>query len=96
MLQKPLPLEEYFNFLLSNGLFNFKIAMIQKIGVLLDEDRVEEAISLQKKVEQKLALSDRIVNGDLLRFNTPENFTPVDRSQYNYSKYDNGMKEVVK
>jgi len=26
------------------------------------------------------------VNGDLLRFYTPKDYTPVDRSKYNYSK----------
>ena len=31
-------------------------------------------------------LSDKTVNGDLLRFYTPEGFTPVDRNQYDYSK----------
>ena len=36
-------------------------------------------------LEHKLALSDKVVNGDLLRFYTPEGFTPVDRSQYNYN-----------
>ncbi len=35
-------------------------------------------------LEQKLALSDKVVNGDLLRFYTPEDFTPVDRSKYDY------------
>ena len=39
----------------------------------------------QKIVEYKLKLSDKVVNGDLLRFYKPENFTPVDRSQYNYN-----------
>ena len=42
--------------------------------------------NIQKIVENKLALSDKVVNGDLLRFYTPENFTPVDRSQYNYNE----------
>ena len=41
----------------------------------------------QEIVEHKLALSDKVVNGDLLRFYTPENFTPIDRTKYNYNKY---------
>ena len=55
-------------------------------GLLLEEERLEEAKNYQKLVQYKLELSDRVVIGDLLRFYTPENFTPVDRSKYNYNK----------
>lgn len=37
-------------------------------------------------VEKRLATSDAVVNGDLLRFYLPENFTPIDRTKYDYSK----------
>jgi lipoteichoic acid synthase len=60
-----------------------------KTGELLAEDQLEEAKRLQESTEQKLAYSDRIVNGDLLRFYTPENFIPVDRSKYNYTLTEN-------
>lgn len=53
-------------------------------GLELTEDQYELAKRFQQSVEQKLSLSDRVVNGDLLRFYTPENFTPVDRTQYHY------------
>ncbi|WP_439644295.1 LTA synthase family protein [Halalkalibacter wakoensis] len=53
-------------------------------GMLLEEHQLEEALKLQEEVEQRLDLSDTIVNGDLLRFYTPKNFIPVDRSQYSY------------
>lgn len=56
-----------------------------KTGMKLDQAKNEEAKKDQKIVEYKLKLSDKVVNGDLLRFYKPENFTPVDRSQYNYS-----------
>ena len=46
---------------------------------------MEEAKEYQEIVEHKLQLSDKVVNGDLLRFYTPENFTPVDRSKFNYT-----------
>jgi len=46
---------------------------------------MEEATNLQQTAENKLALSDKVVNGDLLRFYTPGNFTPIDRTQYNYN-----------
>ncbi|WP_080846324.1 LTA synthase family protein [Cytobacillus gottheilii] len=50
-----------------------------------DEARLKEAEEMQAVVENKLALSDKVVNGDLLRFYEPEGFEPVDRSQYNYT-----------
>nr|WP_263327620.1 LTA synthase family protein [Neobacillus sp. Marseille-Q6967] len=54
-------------------------------GLELAEDQIAEAKEYQEMVEHKLALSDEVVNGDLLRFYSPENFTPVDRTQYNYN-----------
>jgi len=33
-----------------------------------------------------LQLSDQVVNGDLLRFYTPNGFTPVDPSDYYYQQ----------
>lgn len=56
-----------------------------KTGRPLEEDQLAEAEKYREVAEYKLMLSDRVVNGDLLRFYTPENFTPVDRSQYNYN-----------
>ena len=53
-------------------------------GLELEENQIEEAKKYQEIVEHKLALSDKVVNGDLLRFYTPENFTPVDRTKYDY------------
>jgi lipoteichoic acid synthase len=54
-------------------------------GLEIDETRAEEAKELQSIVENKLGLSDNVVNGDLLRFYTPDNFTPIDRTKYNYN-----------
>jgi lipoteichoic acid synthase len=54
-----------------------------KTGELLEE--TEEFAQLKQIVRQQLQLSDKVVNGDLLRFYTPENFTPVKRSEYNYT-----------
>ncbi|MGD6875053.1 LTA synthase family protein [Bacillus infantis] len=62
-------------------------------GVLLENDRLEEARRYKENAEQKLALSDRIVNGDLLRFYTPEEFTPVNRSDYIYFEPSRDDKE---
>ncbi|MEK4873105.1 LTA synthase family protein [Niallia sp. FSL W8-1348] len=58
-------------------------------GELLEADKIEEAIETQKKVANILSLSDQVVNGDLLRFYTPKNFTPIDPSQYIYKKFEN-------
>jgi lipoteichoic acid synthase len=55
-------------------------------GKILAKDRLEEAKKNQLSVEQKLSLSDKVVNGDLLRFYKPETFIPVDRSKYEYKK----------
>lgn len=57
-----------------------------KTGLPLDESQLEDAKELKKEVAHKLQLSDKVVNGDLLRFYTPKGFTPVDPSQFNYSK----------
>ena len=55
-------------------------------GLLLDDSQLESANAIKNEVDYKLKLSDKVVNGDLLRFYTPTGFTPVDPSQYNYSK----------
>jgi lipoteichoic acid synthase len=54
-------------------------------GLELEPKKTEDAIKYQESVEHKLALSDKVVNGDLLRFYTPDHFTPVDRSKYDYT-----------
>ena len=58
-------------------------------GLPLAEEQREEAKKYHEMVQYQLELSDRVVNGDLLRFYTPESFTPVDRSQYNYTNLEN-------
>ncbi|QCJ42205.1 LTA synthase family protein [Bacillus sp. S3] len=55
-------------------------------GLKLSEDKMEEAKNYKEIVQEKLSYSDKVVNGDLLRFYTPENFIPVDRSTYNYNQ----------
>ncbi|MCG3088516.1 LTA synthase family protein [Sporosarcina cyprini] len=55
-------------------------------GLPLDESKLEQAEAMKKEVAFKLGLSDKVVNGDLLRFYTPKGYTPVDRSQFNYTK----------
>ncbi|WP_153721103.1 LTA synthase family protein [Sporosarcina cascadiensis] len=57
-----------------------------KTGLLLADDQLESAKAVKKEVDYKLGLSDKVVNGDLLRFYTPKGFTPVDPAQYNYGK----------
>ncbi|MBT2694050.1 LTA synthase family protein [Bacillus sp. ISL-55] len=55
-------------------------------GEILAEDKLEEAKRLHEAAEQKLAYSDKVVNGDLLRFYAPKDFKEVDRSKYNYKR----------
>jgi lipoteichoic acid synthase len=55
-------------------------------GKELGPDKLAEAQKDQEIVQEKLSLSDKVVNGDLLRFYTPKDFVPVDRSKYNYAK----------
>ncbi|MCL6571768.1 MAG: LTA synthase family protein [Bacillus sp. (in: Bacteria)] len=55
-------------------------------GMILAKDKLEEAQKYQISVEHKLSLSDKVVDGDLLRFYKPDTFIPVDRSKYEYKK----------
>ncbi|ULT59112.1 LTA synthase family protein [Neobacillus drentensis] len=55
-------------------------------GQELAEDQLSEAGKDQKMVDEKLILSDKVVNGDLLRFYSPKGFIPVNRSNYHYKK----------
>ncbi|MEH6948827.1 LTA synthase family protein [Bacillus sp. JJ634] len=45
----------------------------------------EEMTKTKESVEMKLNLSDKVVNGDLLRFYEPEGFVPVDPNDYDYT-----------
>jgi lipoteichoic acid synthase len=47
-------------------------------------EETEKAEELKEMTQKKLHYSDRVVEGDLLRFYTPNGFVPVDRSEYNY------------
>ena len=55
-------------------------------GLLLDDSQLESANAIKNEVDTKLKFSDKVVNGDLLRFYTPTGFTTVNPSQYNYNK----------
>ncbi|MBM7654576.1 LTA synthase family protein [Neobacillus cucumis] len=55
-------------------------------GQELANESLAAAEKDQQIVNMKLTLSDKVVNGDLLRFYTPKGFVPVDQSKYNYNK----------
>lgn len=56
-------------------------------GLPLDDDnQLEKAIEYKKEVDKKLQLSDKVVNGDLLRFYTPAGFSKVNPSEFNYNQ----------
>ncbi|MEH7415312.1 LTA synthase family protein [Neobacillus drentensis] len=54
-------------------------------GLKLESNKLAEAKKYKDMVQEKLTFSDKVVNGDLLRFYTPKNFTPVDRTKYDYN-----------
>lgn len=47
-----------------------------------------------ESVEKRLGLSDKVINGDLLRYYTPANFTPVDKAAYDYRKQMERLEEI--
>lgn len=55
-------------------------------GLPIEEEQLEQAEKLQQQGNYKLQLSDQVVNGDLLRFYTPDGFTPIDPADYNYQE----------
>lgn len=70
-----------------------------KTGILITDASEEisaEVEALRTGVERQLNLSDSIINSDLLRFYTPENFTPVDSTIFNYKNQVEQLKEAVK
>ncbi len=66
-------------------------------GELLTNLTPVQTAELKKEkdyVDTQLALSDKVITGDLLRFYTPDGFKPVDKTQYNY-KYNKGIKQLA-
>ncbi|MDN7246329.1 LTA synthase family protein [Planococcus shenhongbingii] len=55
-----------------------------KTGMPIEENQLEQAQKLQQYGNYELQLSDRVVNGDLLRFYTPDGFKPINPADYNY------------
>lgn len=54
-----------------------------KTGEVLEPTK--ELTNIKSFVEMKLHLSDKVVNGDLLRFYKPDGFVPVDPNDYDYT-----------
>ncbi|USK62456.1 LTA synthase family protein (plasmid) [Peribacillus asahii] len=54
-----------------------------KTGEIIEEN--DEIVNTKKIVETRLNLSDKVVNGDLLRFYTPNGFEPIDPANYDYT-----------
>ena len=48
------------------------------------EEVIQKVAEIRAQAELQLAISDQIINGDLLRFYTPDGFMPVDKSLHNY------------
>lgn len=47
----------------------------------------------KQHVEKELALSDRVITGDLLRFYTPKGFSVIDKEKYSYT-FKSGIKQL--
>ncbi|WP_010304381.1 LTA synthase family protein [Kurthia senegalensis] len=54
-----------------------------KTGEVLEESELGSKI--EKEVDEKLQISDEIVNSDLLRFYTPKGYTKVNPADYDYT-----------
>ncbi|MFD4816496.1 LTA synthase family protein [Peribacillus butanolivorans] len=52
-------------------------------GELVEEN--EDILNYKTRAEKMLNLSDQVVNGDLLRFYTPNGFKPIDPKDYDYT-----------
>ena len=70
----------------------YNTATGEEITDLTEEQKV---IFDQEKqhVEKELALSDRVITGDLLRFYTPKGFNVVDKEKYSYT-FKSGIKQL--
>lgn len=70
----------------------YNTATGEEITGLTEEQKV---IFDQEKqhVEKELALSDRVITGDLLRFYTPKGFNVVDKEKYSYT-FKSGIKQL--
>ncbi|AQU78505.1 MULTISPECIES: LTA synthase family protein [Planococcus] len=55
-----------------------------KTGLPLEDTQLEQAEKFQQQSNYELELSDQLVTSDLLRFYTPDGFTPIDPADYNY------------
>lgn len=59
----------------------------------LTTQQKKQITKLQNYVTTELSLSDRVIEGDLLRFYTPKGFTKVNKKDYNY-KYIDGLAKL--
>ncbi|WP_440970380.1 LTA synthase family protein [Peribacillus frigoritolerans] len=62
-----------------------------KTGELVEEN--DAILNYKTRAETMLNLSDQVVNGDLLRFYTPNGFKPIDPADYDYTYDEEGSKE---
>ena len=80
--------------------FTPEVSMIR--GTFYDEetgeelDATEELETIQQDVQNELELSDKVLQGDLLRFHVPnEKWKPVDRSDYFYDENQIDVEEAL-
>ena len=63
-----------------------------KTGELVEEN--EDILNSKSRVETMLNLSDKVVNGDLLRFYSPKGFEPIDPADYDYTYKEDESNQV--
>ncbi|MCI3988216.1 glycerol phosphate lipoteichoic acid synthase, partial [Bacillus vallismortis] len=63
-----------------------------KTGKELDESEVDK--SEESLVKKELEMSDKFINGDLLRFYEPKGFTKVNPADYDYTIRDEDSSET--
>lgn len=59
------------------------------------EEVIEKVAQIRAQAELQLAISDQIINGDLLRFYTPDGFVPVDKSLHGYVDSPSRLEEDI-
>ncbi len=73
----------------SGTVYNTKTGAVVKPNTVQKKRLARE----QNHVTSELSLSDRVIQGDLLRFYQLKDFKSVNKGKYNY-KYSNGMQQL--
>lgn len=70
--------------ILDNFVYDTDSGRILTTDLDADTDLTKEVLALKETGQVQLNMSDQIINGDLLRFYSPANFTPADKESHSY------------